>query len=305
MDDENSLPTGGGGLFGSTAIAESMAFMGSNASEVKESLTPVDAPAAEAAPVEVEAPVAEAAVEPAEPVVEEAPKEVLPPRGGPSPVLREYMKAQEERVRRSEAAVEALQQQNAKLLEALERVLPGKVAAKEAEPEPEDEPLDPLERDVKSMRAKLESLEKAQADREARMEQARYERTLKAARDEIASEVESVVKEFPELAEFRNEVYANVAYNSEVARQPGSKEKELPVAEIARQFARRLGLVKAAGKSAAAPAKTVAPQVKSQAPGSAAPVPRHPAASASVPSAPKDVTKLSFQDLSNAWVSGR
>jgi len=310
MDDENQLPSGGGGLFGSSAIAESMSFMGAGNAETAEALTPVDAPVAATSGTPAE-PAAETPAEPAAEAAPEAPvePEVLPKRGGPSPVLREYIKAQEERAKRAEALLEAQRAETAKLLEAVQALTSNRAPqTAEADDEPEEEPLDPLERDLKAMRAKVEAMERAQAEREAQMQQARYERTLQAARNEIVSEVDAVVKEFPELGEFRNEVYANVALNSEQSRIAGSNVKELPVAEIARQFARRLGLVKAKAAPAATPAaplaRPAAAQTKPPTPGSPAPVPRHPSASASVPSAPRDVSKMSFQELNDAWVRG-
>lgn len=302
MDTENGLPTGSGGLFGSSVMSESVAFLGGG-----ETAAPVETAPVEEAPVEespVEAAAADAPDETAHetPPVNDAVEEVLPKRGGPSPVLREYLKSQEERVRRAEAAVEAQRQENAKLLELAQSLMAGKAPAA-VEETPEEEPLDPLERDLKATRAKVEALERANQEREQRIAQVRMQRAHEAAKNEIVSEVDAVVKEFPHLAEFRNEVYANIAHNSEAARIPGSGVKELPVAEIARQFARRLSLVKGAEKPAvAAPASA---QVKPSTPASKAAVPRHPAASASVPTVPKDVTKMSFQDLSTAWVNGQ
>ena len=298
MDTENGLPTGSGGLFGSGVMSDSVAFLGGG-----EAAAPVEAAPAEATPAE-EAPVKAAADESERdtPPVNDAVEEVLPKRGGPSPVLREYLKSQEERVRRAEAAVEAQRQENLKLVELAQSLMAGK-AAPAAEEELEEEPLDPLERDLKATRAKVDALERANQEREQRVAQVRMHRAHEAAKNEIVSEVDAVVKEFPRLAEFRNEVYANIAHNSEEARIPGSGVKELPVAEIARQFARRLGHVPGADKPAvAAPASA---QVKPSTPASRAAVPRHPAASASVPTSPKDVTKMSFQDLSTAWVNGQ
>lgn len=302
MDTESGLPTGSGGLFGSGVMSESVAFLAGG-----EAAAPVETQNTEAAPVE-DAPAGEAPVETAAeseretPPVNDAVGEVLPKRGGPSPVLREYLKSQEERVRRAEAAVEAQRQENAKLLELAQSLMAGKAPAA-AEETPEEEPLDPLERDLKAMRAKVEAMERANQEREERIARVRMERAYEAAKNEIVSEVDAVVKEFPHLAEFRNEVYANIAHNSEAARIPGSGVKELPVAEIARQFARRLGLVKGAEKPpVATPASA---QVKPSTPASKAAVPRHPAASASVPTVPKDVTKMSFQDLSTAWANGQ
>lgn len=301
MDTENGLPTGSGGLFGSSVMSESVAFLGGSEPAAPAETAPVETAPAEEAPVEAASETPDEP-EPATPPVNDAVEEVLPKRGGPSPVLREYLKSQEERVRRAEAAVEAQRQENAKLLELAQTLMAAK-ATPAAEETPEEEPLDPLERDLKSMRAKVEAMERANQEREARLAQVRMQRAHEAAKNEIVSEVDAVVKEFPHLEEFRNEVYANIAHNSEAARVPGSGVKELPVAEIARQFARRLGLVKGAEKApVAAPASA---QVKPTTPASKAAVPRHPAASASVPITPKDVTKMSFQDLSTAWVNGQ
>ena len=185
MDTENGLPTGSGGLFGSGVMSDSVAFLGGG-----EAAAPVEAAPAEASPAE-EAPVKAAADESERdtPPVNDAVEEVLPKRGGPSPVLREYLKSQEERVRRAEAAVEAQRQENLKLVELAQSLMAGK-AAPAAEEELEEEPLDPLERDLKATRAKVDALERANQEREQRVAQVRMHRAHEAAKNEIVSEVD-------------------------------------------------------------------------------------------------------------------
>lgn len=290
---------------GQNTLNEMVAFMEAHAAgQAVPAEAPAEEPVAEAAPEEASAegesaavdaaaePEPEAAAEPAPEIPE------IPKRGGPSPLLRQFMQQQQARIAQLETERAEFMRQQTELMQAIAK---GKMPVAEPElPGEPEEDIDPLERDVKDLRAKLEQLTKAQQEREAQAAAQAHAAAVERARSEIVSEVDAVVKEFPQLDGWRNEIYANISMDMEHAQQ--AKVRPRPVDAIARDFARRLGLAKPASAApATAPAgKPSAVVAKPPAPKPAA-VPRHPSAAASLPIQPVDMKKASWADLASAW----
>lgn len=293
-DDTESGESGGSSFTDPAFLAQAVAFLGGDPAPV------AAAPAVEAKS-EPEAPAAEA--EPAEAAPADAALDVvsaLPTRGGPSPVLREYLRKQAEREREMKAELAAERERTQELIKALT----AKAAPVEAAPEEpeEDEFADPVEREIKRLSAELNALKAQNSQREQLTAEQHQQQVFQAAMNEIVTEVDSVVAEYPFLADFKQEIYANVELNSREARKPNAKVRELPIAEIARQYAQRMLRVAPNLQTKAAPAKLASPVPPVQAKSPAA-VPRHPPASASIPTMPKNLDTMSFHDLGAAWAS--
>lgn len=295
-DDTESGESGGSAFTDPAFLAQTVAFLGGDPAPV------AAAPAVEAKS-EPETPTADAESAEGTPAEAGAAPDVaaaLPTRGGPSPVLREYLRKQAEREREIKAELAAERERNQKLIEALTaKAVPVEAAPEEPE---EDEFADPVEREIKRLSAELNALKAQNSQREQLTAEQHQRQVFQAAMNEIVTEVDSVVAEYPFLADFKQEIYANVELNSREARKPNAKVRELPIAEIARQYAQRMLRVAPNLQTKAAPAKPASPVPPVQAK-SPAPVPRHPPASASIPTMPKNLDTMSFHDLGAAWAS--